>query len=155
MSKTKATFIVAVTAIIENLDGNILLIKRNPRSEYPNCWEDVGGRLKQSELPEEGLLREIKEETGLVDIEIIKPLTTFHVYRNNVKTSDNELIGIAYWSRTKSHKISLSSEHTNFQWVKPEEALEITDHPALKEYLHIFLAEKQNLERTIYVETLQ
>jgi len=52
-----ANFMVAVTAIIENDAGEILLIKRRPEAEFPNCWEDVGGRLKQSESPEEGLRR--------------------------------------------------------------------------------------------------
>lgn len=138
---------VAVAAIIENDRGEILLVKRNPDAEFPNCWEDVGGRLKQSESPEDGLRREIEEETGIEDIEIIKPLTVFHVYRKNIKKAENELIGISYWCKTTTTNVTLSNEHTDFKWVSPEEALELIGHPALKKYLRIQMAEKQLVEK--------
>jgi len=150
----KADFMVAVTAIIENDTGEILLIKRCSEAEYPNCWEDVGGRLKQSESPEEGLRREIKEETGIEDIEIVKPLTVFHVYRNNTKNKENELIGIAYWCKTKTTEIVLSNEHTDYQWLSPKEAIDVTEHPALMSYLRIQMAEKQLSERVIFNDNL-
>ena len=56
--------------------------------EFPDSWEDIGGRLGPSESPEEGLRREIFEETGIKDIEIIKPLTMFHVFRHNEKKAE-------------------------------------------------------------------
>ncbi|MFW9922408.1 MAG: NUDIX domain-containing protein [Candidatus Thorarchaeota archaeon] len=135
---------VVVTAIIENQNEDILLIKRSPESEdLPNAWEDCGGRLKQAEIPEEGLRREIKEELGLDDIEIIKPLTIFHDFRNGRKNPLNELIGIAYWCKTQSIDIILSEEHTEYQWVKPGQAIDIVSHPAVKQYIQIQMEEKQ------------
>jgi len=86
----KGKFMVAVAAILENQKDEILLIKRSSHMEYPDCWEDIGGRLNPSESPEEGLRREIFEETGIKDIEIVKPLTMFHVFRKNEEKAENE-----------------------------------------------------------------
>lgn len=141
---TKKEIMVVVTAIIENTEGDILLIKRSPNSEdLPEIWEDCGGRLKQGEIPEEGLRREIKEESGLVDIQIIKPLTIFQDFRNGIKQSQNELIGIAYWCTTKSNKITLSDEHADFQWINPKLAIDIVKHSAVKQYIQIQMEEKR------------
>jgi len=151
---SKSLFLVAVTAIIENNSTNkILLIRRSDTSDdFPGCWEDVGGRLMQSESPEEGLKREIKEETGISDIEIIKPLTTFHVFRHGIEKIENELIGISYWCKTNSFNVILSDEHSDFRWVLPHEASVLTDHPILKNYLQIYLEEKKLSEKISYMK---
>jgi len=148
----KGKFMVAVAAILENQKDEILLIKRSSHMEYPDCWEDIGGRLNPSESPEEGLRREIFEETGIKDIEIVKPLTMFHVFRKNEEKAENELIGISYWCKTKTSKVKLSDEHTDYKWVEPEDALELVGHPALKRYLKIQMQEKQLVERITFHE---
>lgn len=126
-------FNVAVGAVIENTNsGKILLIKRTTKADFaPGIWEDITGRMKQSEEPEVALKREIKEETGIVDIRIVKPLTINHFYRGE-KIPENELILIIYWCQTPSDRVELSSEHEQFRWLTPGEALEIVDHPGVK-----------------------
>lgn len=48
-------------------DGNYLMLHRNARKQDINegKWIGVGGHFKKDESPEECLLREVKEETGL------------------------------------------------------------------------------------------
>ncbi|MGC9779070.1 MAG: NUDIX domain-containing protein [Candidatus Heimdallarchaeota archaeon] len=153
MTRTKSKVMVAVAAIIENSDDEILLIKRSAdNEEYPNYWEDVGGRLKQAEAPEDGLRREIREETGITDIEIIKPLTMFHVYRKSIKKPENELIGISYWCKTNSKKVTLSHEHSEYKWLPSNEAYELIDHPALKKYIKIQIEEKNLSKKVQFVK---
>ncbi|MHA1186982.1 MAG: NUDIX domain-containing protein, partial [Candidatus Heimdallarchaeota archaeon] len=89
---SRNTIQIVVAGLIENPLGDVLLIKRNNKGTSPNCWEDAGGKLHQSEKPEDGLKREISEETGIFDIEIIKPLTVFHNYLGGVKTAEKEFI---------------------------------------------------------------
>ncbi|NPE09970.1 MAG: NUDIX domain-containing protein [Asgard group archaeon] len=148
----KGKFMVAVAAILENHKGEILLIKRSSHMEYPDCWEDIGGRLEQSESPEDGLRREIFEETGIEDIEIVKPLTMFHVFRYNEKKAENELMGISYWCKTKTSEVILSDEHTDHKWLAPQSALELAGHPALKRYIMLYMQEKQIDHKVIFHE---
>ena len=52
-------------------DGKYLMLYRNKKPQDPNegKWIGVGGKLEEGETPEQCLLREVREETGL---ELIK-----------------------------------------------------------------------------------
>jgi 8-oxo-dGTP diphosphatase len=55
-----------VKIILINPRGEILLLHRDdiPNIEVPNKWSFVGGALEEGETPEEGVIRETKEEIG-------------------------------------------------------------------------------------------
>lgn len=55
-------FLVGVTGIIFNEKNEVLLVKHT----YRELWSLPGGYIKAREHPQEGLEREIEEETGLV-----------------------------------------------------------------------------------------
>ncbi len=55
-------FLVGVTGIIFNADGEVLLVKHTYRGKG---WSLPGGYMKAKEHPKEGLEREIFEETQL------------------------------------------------------------------------------------------
>lgn len=42
----------------------VLLLNRNAPA-WMGAWNDIGGKLEPGETPEEGILREIREETGI------------------------------------------------------------------------------------------
>jgi 8-oxo-dGTP diphosphatase len=56
-----------VSIILENTEGEVLLILRDNRSTmiYPNHWTFIGGNVKAGETPEMAAARQLKEETGL------------------------------------------------------------------------------------------
>lgn len=139
---TEGKFNVAVGAIIENRKtGKILLLKRSSRLDFtPGIWEQIAGRLKQFEDPEDGLRREVKEEAGL-NIEIVKPIRVFHIFRGE-KAADNELVGVMYWCKTDSEKVKLSDEHTDFKWVLPEDAMKWVTHEGIRKDFECFFKEK-------------
>ncbi len=64
---TQAQFTIGVFGIILNEKQEILLCHR---TDY-DLWNLPGGRLESGEAPWEGVIREIKEETGLA-AEVIK-----------------------------------------------------------------------------------
>ena len=134
---------VAVGAVIEHVEsGKILLLKRAGAADYlPGIWEDPMGRLKQHEEPAEALRREIKEECGL-EIEIFKPLAVFHDYRGE-RTPENEWIGITYWCKAKSDQVTLSPEHSTYQWVLPRAALGMAKHPGVRKDIEAFIRESK------------
>ena len=55
------THIVAATGYIEDKNGNMLLVKLPHRG-----WDTTGGQIEVGENIEEGLLREILEESGII-----------------------------------------------------------------------------------------
>lgn len=56
-------FLVGVTGVIFNEKDEVLLFKHSYRKETP--WGLPGGWLKKGEQPGQGLMREVREETGL------------------------------------------------------------------------------------------
>ena len=61
MSNTRALFTVGSFAIIFDNDGKVLLSHRRDM----DAWNLPGGGLEPGELPDECVVREVREETGL------------------------------------------------------------------------------------------
>lgn len=96
----KYNFTIRITGIlIEN--GKILLVKQKV-TEKRN-WSLPGGKLERGETLEEGIIREMKEETGL-DVGILKLL-----YICDVSATDNTLLHITFLLKRKNGELSLPS----------------------------------------------
>ena len=56
------------TAILVNPNREILVNLRDndPEIIFPNQWSLIGGHVEPGEKPEDGLIREVKEEIGFV-----------------------------------------------------------------------------------------
>ena len=103
--------IAAKAFIIKN--KKVLLVKRSEiDTQSPSIWEIPGGRINKNENVDEGLIREVYEETNLK----ITPLLPFSL-RHFVRTDGEKIILINYICKYKSGKVKLSSEHTKFKWV--------------------------------------
>lgn len=72
---THAKFTVGVAAVLVNERDEILLLRHRFRERQG--WELPGGIIGRGEQPEEGLRREIREETGC-DTEVLN-LVTVHI----------------------------------------------------------------------------
>lgn len=65
-----------VGAIVFDADGRLLLVKRaNPPAQ--GKWSLPGGRQEAGESPSEGVVREVREETGLV-VTVEREVGTVH-----------------------------------------------------------------------------
>ena len=96
----KYNFTIRVTGIlIEN--GKILLVKQKVNDK--RSWSLPGGKLERGETLEQGIIREMKEETGL-DVEISKLL-----YICDVSATDNTLLHITFLLNRKNGELSLPS----------------------------------------------
>lgn len=143
MKNDVGTFMVGVGGIIEcTQDGTILLMKRSDHREFlAGVWEFLFGRVSQFETEIDGLKREVFEETGIKDLEIIKPIHTWHIFRGE-KKKENELIGITYWMKTPNKDIVMSDEHSAYKWVTISEAKEILTHKDMLKELDTYMKEK-------------
>lgn len=79
---------VAVTIIFLNAEGQALYAKRarEPKKGY---YDFPGGFADFGETPEEAIRREIREETGLENVELIAiSISSSNVYAENTSTCD-------------------------------------------------------------------
>lgn len=71
-----------------NTNNEVLFIYRF------NKWDLPKGKLEKGESIEECAIREVEEECGITNLQIIKPLeTTYHIYQEKGKT----ILKITYW----------------------------------------------------------
>jgi mutator protein MutT len=131
---------VAVGGVIElNTTGKILLVQRADNLDWhPGEWEISYGRIDQYEDAETGLRRELREEVGLHQLDVIKVLRTWHIYRGSEQTAHNELIGLTFLCNTTQEKITISDEHQSFAWMTPEEALKLIKVDGIKKDIELF-----------------
>lgn len=137
-------FMVAVGCVIEHQpSGKILLLQRSNKLDWrPGMWEIGYGRIDQFEDPEEGLRREVREETGITELTIGTVLRVWHMYRGS-KAPENDLVGVTYACQTSSEQVSISSEHEGYQWVTPEEALKLVTDPGILDDVQRFIQLKK------------
>lgn len=112
-----------VRAIIPNIFGQILLIKRGGASYGGNKWELPGGKIDSDETPVIAVLREVLEETGLR----VK-ITRDRVFQNDSiieggKHSGEFMIEKVYRTNIVAWgNVTLDNRHTEFGWFSKEGA---------------------------------
>lgn len=111
----KADIIVKGIIFNRNL-GKILLIQRSENDPTgANTWENAGGNIEYEEIPEEAMIREITEETGITEITIERV-----AYVTLVNAEEPYLI-IAYLCEAQAENVTLSTEHQAFIWADKDE----------------------------------
>jgi mutator protein MutT len=90
-------------AVITKEDGALLLL-RSAGEKFPNKWDLPGGHVHVGEDPKDGLIREVKEETGVTLKEPIEKL-----YEEGNITF--------YKAQMPDIKITLSHEHDEHKFV--------------------------------------
>ena len=74
--------VLVVACALIDTDGRVLLAERPAGKSMAGLWEFPGGKVEAGERPEETLIRELKEELGIVVKEpCLAPLTfASHAY---------------------------------------------------------------------------
>lgn len=62
--------IQVAVAILQKENGDFLLASRPQGKPWAGWWEFPGGKIEQSELPEQALVRELQEELGITPTQI-------------------------------------------------------------------------------------
>ncbi len=123
MGKSRQPVLVTQKALILNSEGKLLALKDSTNKK----WEFPGGHLEKGEQPEEGLKREVKEETGL-EIKVETPVYS-SAYENR---HGNWTFGVVYLCLVEEEDVSISQEHEEWGWIKPEE---FREKPAFQGYM--------------------
>lgn len=108
------------TAVIAILvyQGSVLMMMRN---NTPYCWGPPAGRVHVGEPLEEALLREVKEETGL-SCHIMGKVDEWAGLHDGEEIKSKTFVCAA----TSNH-VTLSDEHSKFEWIPVAELLKWQD----------------------------
>ena len=116
--------LVAACALID-ADGRILIAERPAGKTMAGLWEFPGGKVDPGERPEDALIRELKEELGIVVKEAcLAPLTfASHTYE------DFHLLMPLYVCRRWEGTVA-PHEGQRLAWVRPNRLKEYPMPPA-------------------------
>jgi 8-oxo-dGTP diphosphatase len=127
--------IIPVVCAIIAQDDMVLCALRSEQMSLPSKWEFPGGKLELNEIPEDALIREIKEELN-VSINVLEslPISDYSYVPEKV------IRLIPFRCVIQNNEIPVAAEHAELRWVKKEDLLNLNwaeaDVPIVKNYIH-------------------
>ena len=119
------TLVTVVACALFDVDGRVLIAQRPEGKPMAGLWEFPGGKVEPDERPERTLVRELKEELGIiVDEACLAPLTfASHAY------PDFHLLMPLYVCR-RWQGAARPLEGQRLAWVRPNRLREYRMPPA-------------------------
>ena len=115
--------------IKETSAGAVLLCNTSGKNEflllnYPQGhWDFVKGKMEVGETPHETVRREMREETGISNFQLIDGFEEYVEYNFRFKNEAVHKKVIFFLAKTDMKKISLSHEHNDYLWLGYNDAL--------------------------------
>lgn len=105
---------LSVKAVVFNASGHCLLLRRSQACRNnAGCWEFPGGKLDPGEKPDEALVREMREETGL-SIQVCRVAGA-----GESELPEYKVAYLFFEATAPSSEVRLSDEHDAHQWIEP------------------------------------
>lgn len=121
---------LTVRGIIKNDNGEILIVKRHPKSRTdPEMWELPGGKVESGEHFADGLVREIKEETNL-DVNVgdfAEAVQNDYPHKRTVQ--------LMMYLCDIEGEVKISEEHTEWMWASIEKIRDLEISTSLEKVL--------------------
>lgn len=130
--------IVAVSALVKNPQGDILLVKSPRRG-----WEMPGGQVEEGETLLDALTREVREEAGVETA--VGQLVGIY---SNIQQPTKVIFG--FLSDYVSGELTTSRESLETVWIAPDTALTMVDHPAICDRLRDMLTFAGQVNYRVY-----
>ncbi len=123
------SIVVAVTAIVRNDDGDVLLIERTDNG----LWAAPGGAQDIGESVLDTVVREVREETGL-EVEVTGLSGIYSDPKHVIAYDDGEVrqeFSLCFHARPIAGQPRTSSESRQVYWVKPGQIAGLNMHPSM------------------------
>jgi ADP-ribose pyrophosphatase YjhB (NUDIX family) len=134
---TANAIVPAVTAVVTNDAGDILLQKRTDNG----LWALPGGAMDIGESIAETVVREVKEETGLN----VEPTGIVGIYTNPrhvIEYSNGEVrqqFSVCFKARIRGGSLAISDESTDLRFIAPEDLDQVDIHESMRLRIQHFL----------------
>jgi bis(5'-nucleosidyl)-tetraphosphatase len=141
--------------IQEKSCGAVIFIKKENQTKYlllnyaAGHWDFVKGNVELKETEKETVLRELKEETAIIDAQFIEGFkeTIAYFYRRQGLTVHKEVV--FFIIETHTEKVELSFEHIGYIWLDYKHAMEkltFTNAKFVLQKAHDFLKKQEMVE---------
>ncbi|WP_280245923.1 NUDIX hydrolase [Nocardia abscessus] len=130
---------VAVSALVQDDEGRILLIRRTDNGKY----SIPGGGLEAGETVAQAVVREVHEETG-IDVTVTQLIGIFSDPDHVIAYDDGEVrqeFSICFHARPTGGTPRPSEESAEVEWIRPGDLHDRDIHPS------IWLRIRKGLER--------
>ncbi len=116
--------------MLEERSAGTILYQESPLGKkylllnYPSGhWDFVKGNIEKGETFKQTVLREVKEETGISNIDFIEGFEDKieYYYQRNGEVIHKEVV--FYLACTKTNDVTLSHEHRDYAWLNFNDAL--------------------------------
>jgi 8-oxo-dGTP diphosphatase len=115
MAESSPRHSVSVAAAIVDMGGQLLAVRRRDNGR----WEPPGGILELHETIQAGLVREVREETGLE----VEPQVLSGVYKN----MHRGIVALVFRCRIIGGEPRPTQEAEQVSWLSPEEVRNLMD----------------------------
>lgn len=87
-------------------------------------WDFPKGNIELGENERQAAIREIREETGITDVEFLEGfrMKIDYRYRHGRRLVEKEVV--LFLARTRTRQVTLSHEHIGFAWRKFDDAMD-------------------------------
>jgi 8-oxo-dGTP diphosphatase len=120
-----AKLVLIVACGLIDPDGRVLIAQRPPGKAMAGLWEFPGGKVEPQERPEEALIRELKEELGIM---VQEPCLAPFTFASHTYADFHLLMPLFVCRRWDGTPAPL--EHTALKWVKPRDLSSFPMPPA-------------------------
>ena len=130
------------------LEHSYLLLKRSDNKPlHPGIWQMITGAIEDGESVKKALVRELKEETGLIAEKIysLPRVNSFYA-----EFCDGICLCPVFLAVVNGNSVSLSDEHSDCKWLGYHEAIKMIrweDQVVSLEMIEKYLNNKDKLEK--------
>ncbi len=119
--------------VVLNAEGRVLLV-----SQHGTSWSLPKGHLEAGETPLEAALREIREETGVTRLELVRPLGSYSRHRlgadGDEDLSELKTIHLFLFRTDEAELAPVDADNPEARWVERERVAGLLTHAKDREF---------------------